>query len=70
MPLGPGVIGFQIAQGNFVFLFFSLGSKAVKEEIIRWLEEAWPPLGWCWVTPARSCLFARGRAWGYRAREA
>lgn len=32
--LGQGVIGFQVAQGNFVFLFFPLGSEVVKEEII------------------------------------
>ena len=30
-----GVTEFQIAQGNFVFLFFPLGSEAVKEEVIR-----------------------------------
>lgn len=56
LPLGQGVIGFQVAQGNFVFLFFPLGSEVVKEEISRVGMGRLGLMGGWWVSPARSCL--------------
>lgn len=51
LPLGPGVPGFPIAPGNFVFLFCPLGSEAVDKEVIpagsRWPGLRWACAGFC-----------------------
>lgn len=56
-------------SGEFCFLVFSTrewGSE--RGNNLCWLEDTWPPLGWCWVTPARSCCSAGYRSQGHELR--
>lgn len=66
--LAQGVTGFQVAQGNFVSLFFPLGREAVKEEIIcvglRRLGLPWDSAGFYACKELPLCCLQIPGPWG------